>query len=884
MGQPIGIVQEILLNREKGSARLVAEYRERLYSVAYALCNDPAEAEDLVFKTFEQVLDKIETCADEASFYAWMCAILRNFHRLSVRRPVNRNTAPVGGGEELEAVAAPVAADGIVNAVDSELVRQTIERMPPKMREVLILHYFLDQPVAQIARYLMLPMGTVLSRLHYARLALATRLGAKLKKPAVALLAAALFLAAGAAVVTAAVGRGGGAISSAPAPEVFTPEAADDTDDADDADAPPDETFEEIFREELATLKETPAMQIQAGNLAAGALFAAAFLATPAPGAVRNSVFDDVKIWYKGATGNAVGTADVSSNSGGASKIKNLPALADASSATHGGTYSYWAWRLNYQNQAVDCPYAGVSLASTPCMVVPKFLAGTPSSGTATVTIDGKETTTTWLHRRFCRLDLPSWLSDWSSGTVCSNWTAVLRFRSDIVNPASGNANTVICIGSSYDSTVGKATGLSFLLNTPVALADYACPRTFVGTTQKNYTDIKIKSGRWVDFAATVDKNTLTMWFCWNNGTDDTPTNKLVKVSETYAGGWPTLPAGCTVQLASGASGAFNGPITNGVYNATLKNMGFEGAFHQIAFWDRTLSDDEIRAAFGGGAGRPNLVQVGIEGNGIEEFATTEPTSSVANDGAWENLNPTLTAANPTATIAFTCPATWSGLPQILRLPAAPASTSGALEVLVNGNSLGVARLVPGKTAAVYVEAGKITTGENTLVLRRTDGDALVLDAVTLGGSWQAGLSVGSFGYQSTATDNPDRYVFHPACGSDEIHHRGMNLDASLSRETYFDFFVPSDVAGRCGGALRTRAQNTGGATQPYSFSINGETKGEYGLKGGTETEVELSAEDLVAGWNRACWKTTGGGYWANIDWHRFTFRPPNRGTVLILR
>ena len=205
MSEAIDIVQEILRDREKGAARLVSEYRERLYAVAFALCDDAAEAEDLVFRTFEQVLDKIESCGDEDSFYAWMCSILRNFHRLSIRRPVNRGMTPVGGDDDIEKLTLPVASDGIVEAVDAGILRQSIERMPPKMREVLILHYFLDQPISQIARYLMLPMGTVLSRLHYARQALAVRLGAKLKKPAVAMIAAGLLLLGATAAVIVGV-------------------------------------------------------------------------------------------------------------------------------------------------------------------------------------------------------------------------------------------------------------------------------------------------------------------------------------------------------------------------------------------------------------------------------------------------------------------------------------------------------------------------------------------------------------------------------------------------------------------------------------------------------------------------------------------------------
>lgn len=643
-----------------------------------------------------------------------------------------------------------------------------------------------------------------------------------------------------------------------------------------------DETFEEIFSEELAELKkqeEKQAMNTRAvKGLAASALVAAtAFTVPSAQGAVRSSVFDDVKVWYKGSAGNAVGTADSSS----VTKMKNLPNLADSSSSMHGGDYGWWGWRVKYANQKVDCPYADVTLDSTPCMVIPSYAAKT---GDATVTIDGKETTQPyWTGRRFGDLHFTNWMSDWASGTVCSNWTCVLRFRSDQVSQASGNANNVIGIGNQWDATAGKATGVSLLLNTPVALADYSCPRTFVTTTQENYTDIKIKSGRWVDCALAVDGQTLSMWFCWNNGTDETPTNKLVKITKTYptTKGLPTISAGCRVQLAS-TKDAYSATFTNGVYNADMANKAFEGAFHQIAFWDRTLSDDEIREAMAGGTSRPNLVQVGIEGNGINEFVATPTKTSVATDGDWENLNPTLTAANSSATITFNCPALWAGLPQYLRLPMASASSSGAVDITLNGTTLGTANVYPGKTSFVYIEESKILSGANTLVLTRASGEALVFDAVTLGGSWRFGETISSFSYQNNATDNPDNYLFNPACGSDEIHHRG--LLAGKGNETYFDFYLPADLVGKCRGVFATRSQNTSGEEKNFAFYVNEAKVGDYKLKGGVTTEVKVSQDALVAGWNRLSWMSASGGDWANIDWHKFTVLPPVKGLMIIIK
>lgn len=595
--------------------------------------------------------------------------------------------------------------------------------------------------------------------------------------------------------------------------------------------------------------------------------------ATVASAEVKSSVFDDVKVWYKGSAGNAVGTADSSA----VTKIKNLPQLADSSSSMHGGDYGWWGWRIQYTNQKVDCPYAGITLDSTPCMVVPSYAAKT---GDATVTINGETTTQPyWTARRFGDLHFTNWMSDWTGGTVCSNWTCVLRFRSDQVNQVSGNANHVIDIGSSWNETAGAATGVSLNLNTPVALADYACPRTFVSTTQMNYTDIKIKSGRWVDCALAVDGQTLSMWFCWNNGTDEAPENKLVRITETYptTKGLPTIPAGCRVNLAS-QKDAYSATFTNGVYNADMLNKAFEGAFHQVAFWERTLSDDEIREAMAGGTGRPGLVDLGMEGNGVAEFAATPTKTTVSNDGDWENLNPSLTSGNPTATISFTCPALWAGMPQWLRIAGAGA---GKVSVSLNNEALGTVNIHANGASSFFVPEGNIVSGANTLVLTRISGSP-VIDAVRLGGSWRFGETISSFSYQNTVTDNPDNYLFHPACGSDKIHHRGLkNTGDKIAN---FDFFVPENMVGKFRGVFATRPQNTGGVDKNFHFYANGEKVGEYLLRGGVTTEVKLPETAVVAGWNRLSWESQSGGDWANIDWHRFTLVDAPKPFTMVVR
>ena len=90
-------------------------------------------------------------------------------------------------------------AKSVETAVDSSLVRDAIEDLPPNMKEVVILHYLMEQPILKVAQVLSLPTGTVKSRLHYACALLQKRLGAK--KPLVAVAALALLLVASAATV-----------------------------------------------------------------------------------------------------------------------------------------------------------------------------------------------------------------------------------------------------------------------------------------------------------------------------------------------------------------------------------------------------------------------------------------------------------------------------------------------------------------------------------------------------------------------------------------------------------------------------------------------------------------------------------------------------------
>lgn len=140
-----------------------------MYRLAYRLMGDSHEAEDLVQEAFRSAwksrnLFRSEGGGNEGSGRAWLASILRRRAADHWRRP--RPPALVADDQRLEV---EVPADDPCRDELTDEMQRALNRLPPELKETLILVVVAELTHQEAAEMLSVPLGTVLSRVSRAR-------------------------------------------------------------------------------------------------------------------------------------------------------------------------------------------------------------------------------------------------------------------------------------------------------------------------------------------------------------------------------------------------------------------------------------------------------------------------------------------------------------------------------------------------------------------------------------------------------------------------------------------------------------------------------------------------------------------------------------------
>ena len=158
--------------------RLAAEHEGRLLQQACGLTHDPSAAEDLVAETLVEAWRSLSRYDGTCRFSTWLFSILLHRHQKALRRarsrPVPLAALPSAEADEWRQAqenlhaADPSPAEEAMRREAADKLRTAVGALPEKHQQVILLRFFEDASLPEIAAVLGCSAGTVKSRLHYA--------------------------------------------------------------------------------------------------------------------------------------------------------------------------------------------------------------------------------------------------------------------------------------------------------------------------------------------------------------------------------------------------------------------------------------------------------------------------------------------------------------------------------------------------------------------------------------------------------------------------------------------------------------------------------------------------------------------------------------------
>jgi RNA polymerase sigma-70 factor (ECF subfamily) len=158
---------------------------DQLYNFAHWLTQNREEAEDLVQETYAKALKGFSSFELGTNFRAWMYRILRNTFLTSRKGLKVTMTVPLDREDEegLDLAVEHDTPETVLLARSShEQLQCALNELPVHSREILLLCEVEEMSYREISETLLVPIGTVMSRLSRARRTLRNRLSPQLQQ------------------------------------------------------------------------------------------------------------------------------------------------------------------------------------------------------------------------------------------------------------------------------------------------------------------------------------------------------------------------------------------------------------------------------------------------------------------------------------------------------------------------------------------------------------------------------------------------------------------------------------------------------------------------------------------------------------------------------
>jgi len=145
---------------------LVTKYRTKIFSMIYGIVGNECDAWDLAQESFLKAWRSIHRFRGRSSFYTWLYRITTNVTIDSLRRKCRRSEVEL---DDTIPTFLPSPGDNYERAEIRDQVYAALAQLGPEHRAVIVLKEIEDLQYREIAEILNVSIGTVMSRLFYAR-------------------------------------------------------------------------------------------------------------------------------------------------------------------------------------------------------------------------------------------------------------------------------------------------------------------------------------------------------------------------------------------------------------------------------------------------------------------------------------------------------------------------------------------------------------------------------------------------------------------------------------------------------------------------------------------------------------------------------------------
>lgn len=153
----------------------IEKHGRRLYGLCKTLCTNPSDADDLYQETWLKACSKIDQFVNVSEFEPWITRICVNTYRDQLRKKAR--SLIFDGFKSQESKDVVMENVSAIESQDYSDIHWAVRRLPEKLRTTVILYYFQDLNIAETAKALKIPSGTIKSRLSKAKTMLKEMMG-----------------------------------------------------------------------------------------------------------------------------------------------------------------------------------------------------------------------------------------------------------------------------------------------------------------------------------------------------------------------------------------------------------------------------------------------------------------------------------------------------------------------------------------------------------------------------------------------------------------------------------------------------------------------------------------------------------------------------------